>query len=362
MARDPKPWFRSQTGWWMAVVGGVRHKLAKGRERKADAKKRLRELLDVRDAAPDPSAPSTPTVAAVIELYLVHARPRYAERSFYERKIILQGFAEACGYLAADPAHAKPHHLTSWLDSNAAWASNWTKNHALAVVHRAFNWAAKSGHIAANPFRGASHARGKPRRPMTDEEFEKLIAAATSRSTRTKKAVHPGTRFVELCRFLRLSGARTCEASGLRWCDLDLDAAAIVLHEHKTSRTQRDPKPRVIPLVPELVELLAGIRARGEAGEHVFLNHRGNPWNRSSLSLRMQRARARAGLPADCKLYGLRHRFGTEAVLNGVDIKTLAELMGHSTTKMSENYVHLAGQASHLAAAMRRATARRPAP
>ena len=76
----------------------------------------------------------------------------------------------------------------------------------------------------------------------------------------------------------------------------------------------------------------------------------------------MQRARAKAGIPDDCKLYGLRHRFGTEAILNGVDIKTLAELMGHSTTKMSENYVHLAGQASHLAAAMRRATSPRPAP
>ena len=44
---------------------------------------------------------------------------------------------------------------------------------------------------------------------MTDEEFERLVAAAMLRSTRTTKAVHPGTRFVELCRFLRLTGART---------------------------------------------------------------------------------------------------------------------------------------------------------
>ena len=78
----------------MAVVGGVRHKLAKGREGKQAAKQRLRELLDVRDAAPDPQAGPL-TVAGVIELYLVHARPRYAERSLYERKIILQAFAEA---------------------------------------------------------------------------------------------------------------------------------------------------------------------------------------------------------------------------------------------------------------------------
>jgi AraC-like DNA-binding protein len=58
----------------------------------------------------------------------------------------------------------------------------------------------------------------------------------------------------------------------------------------------------------------------------------------------MQRARERAKIPDEVKLYGLRHAFGTRAILNGVDIKTLAELLGHTTTRMSEHYIHLAGQ------------------
>lgn len=361
MARDPRPWFRSQTGWWMAVVGGVRHKLAKGREAKADAKRRLRELLDVRDAAPDPEA-RTPTVAAVIDLYLAHARPNYAGRSFYERRLILQAFAEAHGFRPADEASCKPFHLTSWLDENEGWKSDWTKSGVVAVVQRPFNWAVRQRLIASNPFRGASHRPGQPRRPMTDEEFERLVVAAMVRSTKTKKAVHPGRRFVELCRFLRLSGARTCEASRLTWSDIDLENAAIVLRVHKTSRMQREPRPRVIPLVPELVELLVGIRRRDDPGERVFQTHRGTPWNRSNLSLRMRRAREKAGIPDDAKLYGLRHRFGTMAVVNGVDIKTLAELMGHTTTRITEHYVHLAGKHGHLADAMRRAVGDHPTP
>jgi site-specific recombinase XerD len=73
-----------------------------------------------------------------------------------------------------------------------------------------------------------------------------------------------------------------------------------------------------------------------------------------NLSLRMQRARAKAGIPDDAKLYGLRHAFGTRAILNGVDIKTLAELLGHTSTRMSEHYVHIAGKVPHLLEAMRK--------
>jgi integrase len=247
----------------------------------------------------------------------------------------------------------------------------------VAVIHRPFNWAAKQRLIAANPFRGVSHRAGDPRRPMTDAEFEALLVAADGRrkpaadrypsgrkvcpsDQKRRKPTSAADRFRELLRFLRLTGARPGEAANLEWSHIDLDAAVIVLTVHKTSRTQRAPKPRVIPLTQEVVDLLVAIRARQEPGPRVFRTHRGSPWNRSSLSLRMQRARAKAGILDDAKLYGLRHAFGTRAILNGVDLKTLAELLGHSSTRMSEHYVHLAGEVPHLLDAMRKVSP--PAP
>ena len=86
----------------------------------------------------------------------------------------------------------------------------------------------------------------------------------------------------------------------------------------------------------------------------MFLTYRLTPWHRSTLSQRIVRARRKAKIPEDVKLYGLRHAFGTRAITSGVDIKTAAELMGHNSTRMTEHYVHLAGQRAHLAAAMRR--------
>jgi integrase/recombinase XerD len=92
-----------------------------------------------------------------------------------------------------------------------------------------------------------------------------------------------------------------------------------------------------------------------QGGSHVFVNARGRPWDRTSLALRMVRLRERAGLREDCRLYGLRHRFATEAVRRGVNLKTVAELLGHTSTRMTEHYVHVAGDLTHLAEAVERA-------
>jgi integrase len=194
---------------------------------------------------------------------------------------------------------------------------------------------------------------------MTDEEFTALLVACEGR--KTKQSPSPAERFREVLRFLRYTGAKPCEAGCLRRDQVDCGNAVIAMERHKTARTQRTKKPRIIPLHPEVVWLLLTIRQRNEPGPYVFRNHRGTPWNRSSLSLRVQRARKKAGIPDGAKRYSIRHSFATRSIINGVDIKTLAELLGHSSTRMTEHYLHLAGQRAHLAAAMLLANAAGPA-
>jgi site-specific recombinase XerD len=344
----------------MAQINRKQTKLVEGPHTEAMRKRamaRLGEILRLKELNADPDSGKL-TVAAVIDLYLEHAKTKYAERSLYERRLILQAFAERHGWRKVNDRDCLPFHLTSFIDGNPNWKSDWTKAQVVAVVHRPFNWAAKQRLIAANPFRGVSQRTGQPRRPMTEEEFNRLVKAAEGRIT--KKRPTPGERFIEFIRFLRITGARTKEAARLKWADIDLETALITLQRHKTSSQQRQPKPRIIPLVAEVVSLLIEIRKRKEPSEFVFLNHRGTTWNRSSLSLRMQRAREKAGIPNDSKLYGLRHAFGTRAIVNGVDLKTLAELMGHESTRTTEHYLHLAGQKAHLHSAMQKANAPNP--
>jgi site-specific recombinase XerD len=46
--------------------------------------------------------------------------------------------------------------------------------------------------------------------------------------------------------------------------------------------------------------------------------------------------------------------------LNGVDLKSLSVVMGHTTSRTCENYIHLAEKHSHLEEAMLKVNARPP--
>jgi integrase len=338
----------------MCWFNGRKVKLAKGRQNRSEAQKRLDELRYEASKNPPPEA-NGQTVASVIDTYLGFARKRLAPSTLGVRIPYLQSFAELHGWRPV--SECKPFHMEAWLDDHPEWASDWTKNSALRNVQVAFNWAVTNKVISSNPFRGVTHSVGNPRRDMTPKEFIAILRATRS-DVRWKARPTPGARFRHVLYFLWLTGCRPSEAANLRWENVDFENDVISIPQHKTSRTQRRPRPRVVPMHPAVKRLLTSIQNRHE-GEVVFLNHRGTPWNKNTLAQRVKRARQIAGVPDDAKLYGVRHAFGTRGIVNGVDIKTLSELLGHTSTRMAEHYVHLADQRGHLAAAMRRVNARR---
>ena len=365
MPRKPNPWYRKSDGWWYIKINGKQQKLARGRENRQAAFDRWHELMAQRAANP-PLDSDEHTVASIIDLHLTHGERSYTPDTLALHRFYLQSFAEAHGFRPV--SKCIPMHLTNWLDSNPKWTSEWTRFGAIGIVQRAFNWASEQGVIAANPFRSIKRRKGEPRRPMADEEFLRLLRATVSRRRSGWKSNSPplkrptaGQRFRQLLFFLRYTGARPGEMAALKWADVDLERQVIVLRKHKTVTMQRTPKPRIIQLVPQVVRLLIRIRSQQSTNaEHVFQTARRTPWNRSNLGLRIRRLREKAGLPSDLKLYGIRHHFGTQSIVNGVDIKTLSELMGHTSTRMTEHYLHLAGRQEHLAAAMQQAVSPRP--
>jgi integrase/recombinase XerD len=296
----------------------------------------------VRIHAPQFCAPlvTARTVGEIIDLYLQHAKRELSPRTWDDKAQVLGQFREDYGLLLL--RDAKPFHLRLWLDGNPAWKSDWSLRRICGDVQRAFNWAEKLGLAASNPFRGVTQRAGEPGQPMEEKHFGMLLRNA-----------RPYVRRVLI--FLRWTGARPCEMAATEWSFIDFDRGAIILHKHKTARTQKRFKPRIILLHPVVLKLLIWIRRHQPHERFVFTNARRTQWNRSNLSLCMQRLKARAGVPKTVRCYGLRHAFGTRAVVNGIDIKTLAELMGHTTTRQTEHYIHLSGRLDHLQAAVQRA-------
>jgi len=346
--RRAKGWYRKARGGVYVEIQGRQYLLAKG-PNNAQTWKEAEDAyyqLMAEMAANPPVDGGDPTVASIIDEYLEYSVRRDASSTFYERKLYLQDFCTHYGPKRVNDC--KPYHLSKWVDGHATWKSDWTKHYAMRCVMRPFNWAVKMKLVPENPFMGVEWPTcTTERRPLTAGEFEALL-----------KAAGPNTRLGEILRFLVLTGCRPVEARHLKWSDIrwDTPVPVIISADHKTSRTQATLKPRVIPLVPEAVELVREIAKRREHEEYVFVTPRRSPWARSSIQQKLRRLRREIGLPEDVVLYGIRHSVGTHSVRSGNSLRTTADLLGHTQLRTTERYVHSIDQIGDLAAAMDRAT------
>jgi site-specific recombinase XerD len=118
-------------------------------------------------------------------------------------------------------------------------------------------------------------------------------------------------------------------------------------------------RPLVIYLSPCLQTLTRiAMAAKGGQGP-LFVNARGHAWRSNAINLRIRRLREKPGLPDGTVAYSHRHSFATQAILNGTDVATVAELLGHGDVGMiQKHYGHLAGEAEHLKAAAAKAVKR----
>ena len=73
----------------------------------------------------------------------------------------------------------------------------------------------------------------------------------------------------------------------------------------------------------------------------VFAHPDGRPLNPSTVSRTFDKLVTIAGLPK-ITLHGLRHTFATLALLDGIPSKIVAEVLGHSSTRVTEDlYQHV---------------------
>lgn len=147
------------------------------------------------------------------------------------------------------------------------------------------------------------------------------------------------------------AGLRVGEICALRWCDID--SGSSLLHvNHTVSRVKNDmgkckwmmeiPKTaasiRDIPISNPLMHALLQIRGLSDSDYIVsendtFINPRTFEYRYHKEIL--------ASKVTDINFHGLRHTFATRCVEGGMDVKTLSEILGHSSVSITlSTYVH----------------------
>ncbi len=135
------------------------------------------------------------------------------------------------------------------------------------------------------------------------------------------------------------TGMRPSEGAALTWSQIDFDGRIIDLRETKTD-------PRRVPLTVPAIETLAKLVPAGgfDCNDFVFLpkdpkmTHRLRPnqYFRESFEAAVKRANIN-----DFHMHDLRHTAASYMIMNGVDLRTVADILGHKTISMTMRYTHL---------------------
>jgi integrase len=238
----------------------------------------------------------------------------------------------------------------------AGGLAEWTIRAILTPLSGTLRYAVRQRMIPTNPMtlleRSERPRQGRKRlRTLSSEEIDRLLASAAA-------------RWRVLLQTAIFTGLRSGELLGLRWADVDLDAAVIRVRWQlgrdgervalKTEAARRD-----VHLAPSLVKTLAAQRLSSPwsgPDDPVFASATGGVLDRRNMTRRgVEAAAKRAGLTA-VSMHVLRHTYASVLIAGGCNVKYAQQQLGHTSASMTlDTYATLweqAGQAEKATAAM----------
>jgi integrase len=255
---------------------------------------------------------------------LEHSQAANGERSTRELELKINRLRPDWGDRKA--ADITKQDIVRWLQAETV-KRDWrvaTANRWQACFSLVFRVALDNQRIAVNP---ASRIRRKAEnnqrvRFLTLEEEKRIRNALSTRCPSCLPAF-----LVSLH-----TGLRASEQWNLRWSDIDLERRSLTVRRQKTGKGERH-----IPLNETAVSAFKSLQGAGLSSV-PFLNSKGTAMNTHRDWFDPAVAQAKV---SDYTWHKNRHTFASRLAMAGVDIRTIAQLMGHATIQMSMRYAHL---------------------
>ena len=137
------------------------------------------------------------------------------------------------------------------------------------------------------------------------------------------------------------TGMRVSEVSGLTLPQIDLDLKTILVHGkgNKDRYVAFDDRTK-----NSLLNYLNNARPRllkDKDEQHVFLSNQGKAISDRGIQYVMQKTFNQAGISGKVHPHELRHTFATAMLNNGADMRSVQELLGHSSLSATQIYTHV---------------------
>ena len=132
------------------------------------------------------------------------------------------------------------------------------------------------------------------------------------------------------------AGLRISELLHLRTADIDLERRQIRIHQAKGR------KDRYVILAESIVPLLQNYLLTFNPTDFMIEGADGSRYSAGSVRKFLQRSCQKAGLKKRITPHTLRHSYATHLIENGVGLRYVQELLGHSKPETTMIYTHIA--------------------
>lgn len=237
--------------------------------------------------------------------------------------------------------------LRLWLAglSEAGWTKDNKKPSALyhksslgrklAAVRAFCSWLFRKGLLSANPAELIATPKKEQRLPfhLNIDQVTDLVEAPQSNAAESAYRL----RDQAILELLYSSGLRVSELTGLNIGDLDLaDGMVRVMG--------KGGKERIVPVGSVACGILRAYLAQRKAalpGEPLFLGSRNRRISRQYVSEIIRRCSSGIEAFRSISPHTLRHTFATHLLEGGGDLRSIQELLGHSSLSTTQKYTHV---------------------
>lgn len=227
-----------------------------------------------------------------------------------------------------------------------------TTRRKLASLRAFYRWMAREGLVSSNPFsalRGPRLAKSLPK-VLSVEEAKRFLKAPLDELEKLMKSggrakiadMFACIRDAALYEVLYSTGCRIAEVLALSWREIDFGNGTVIV-------TGKGSKQRLCILGSQALDALRRLRnatdafipGGGEPDNPVFHGSRGGRYSARDAERRMKKWLLAAGLSAETTPHKLRHSFATHLLDAGADLRSVQEMLGHSSLATTQIYTHV---------------------
>jgi tyrosine recombinase XerC len=202
----------------------------------------------------------------------------------------------------------------------------------MIALRNFYRYLSRQGVIKSNPFEYVMNPKKEKKLPavLSEEEVNRLLEIIP-------KATLLDLRDRVILEMLYSTGVRVSELCSLNMADVDfLNGEIKVLG--------KGSKERIVPVGGIALELLKEYLAKVKkeyAGSAVFINKKKGRLNPRSVETMIHKYAQAAKIEKEVTPHTLRHSFATHLLDRGADLRSVQELLGHTSLSTTQIYTHL---------------------